>query len=326
MTGPSAAELQQPAQPAEPVDTEAAEVETEAQPAVELAVWRPSLLERIKEAWHSRHLLGVLGARTFFPSYQGLFLGRAWLVLMPLMMVGGPALLFGGVFGTRAPNGVPYILFLLFGMQGWVTFQRTLIIETKASRMYRRFTKSLKLPLLLIPIAALGRGLMMLIVMWIFIGVALIFYGITRGQVYLQAPPRLFVGIAGVLLCFGFAFAFGLFFAVIYPRAQDIRMLVRQLLRLWMYITPVFYPLSILSSPWNTIAELNPLTSVLGMIQYGFVNAGNLTTFGVCWTLGFFVVLLFSGLWFYNRFATQWIGLESLAPGAQEDEDDEVML
>src|SRR4051812_48881189 len=75
--------------------------------------WRPTLSESIREAWEGRPLLRGLFA-TALSTYEGYFLGRVWLLLRPFMQVFGFAVLFGGVFGAKAPNGVPYLLFLVF--------------------------------------------------------------------------------------------------------------------------------------------------------------------------------------------------------------------
>ena len=86
-----------------PVDED---VEQAAVP-VALPLWQPTLRKRIAEAWHSRHLLGGM-ARSSVPTYQGRILGRSWHVLRPLWQVFGMALIFGGIFNAKAPNGSPW--------------------------------------------------------------------------------------------------------------------------------------------------------------------------------------------------------------------------
>ena len=92
---------------------------------------------------------------------------------------------------------------------------------------------------------------------------------------------RLLVGIAGILLCVGYGIALGLFTSVMWPRAKDVRYLERYVLQLWMILTPIFYSYSALPHTYQVLAQLNPLTSILGMVQYGFVDAGFILPWGI---------------------------------------------
>lgn len=289
--------------------------------APELPLWQPTLRERVRETWHARHLAPGL-MRSSIPTYQGRVLGRTWLWLTPTTHVFGFGLLFGGVFHAHAPNGVPYLLFLVFGMQAYRVVQTTLLFETKATKMVRPMTRGLAFPLLLIPFTAFGRVVVHLAVYWVIAAGLLIYYYATTGHFYLQLDYHLLVGVAGILLCMGYGLALGLFSSVIYPRARDVRYMERYVMQIWLVLTPVFYSFGTLPHTYRLLAQLNPLTSIVGMVQYGFVDAGVLLPWGILWAVAMLFALIAVGVWFFNRFATRWIGVATVQSGVDDDDDD----
>jgi ABC-type polysaccharide/polyol phosphate export permease len=283
--------------------------------------WQPTLRESIREAWEGRPLLRGLFA-TALSTYEGYFLGRLWLILRPFMQVFGFAVLFGGVFGAKAPNGVPYLLFLVFSIQGWHTFQRTLIFQCRGAYQFKGLARKLKLPLLLIPIAGPFQGVVYLFVYWLFAIPLLIYYWITKGHLYLGSPKQLAVGVAGLVLSFGWGWAFGIPFSLLYMKAKDVRLGLRYGTQLWMLITPVFYSLDQLHGTAHTVAQINPLTGAMSLVQYGFLDAGTPQLYAVAWSvIGFFLVAIF-GLWAFSHYAVQFVALGTSAREDDEDSDD----
>jgi ABC-type polysaccharide/polyol phosphate export permease len=288
---------------------------------VRVTPWQPSVRERIGEAWRGRALFPLL-ARRMVPTYRGRILGRAWIFVRPFMQVFGFALVFGGVFHATAPDGIPYILFMLLGVQAFRFFEFSVLFATLSSRMVKRQTRSLRIPLLLVPLAASSRALMELLIYWVFTAALLVYYYATSGHFYLEISLKLLVGLGGLLLCLVYALAIGLFTSVVYPRAMDIRYLVRYGMQFWLVITPVLYSLDSLPHRYQTLAQLNPMTPLVGMVQYGFLDAGELHAWSIAWALGAIVVTGLVGLWFFNRLATQWIGIYTLDDEDDEDEGD----
>jgi ABC-type polysaccharide/polyol phosphate export permease len=306
-------------QPAETPATQEDGGPDEEAPFEEFPPWRPSVWGRVTEAWQGRHLFPPL-ARRMVPTYRGRVLGRAWIIIRPFMQVFGFALVFGGVFHAQGPNGIPYLLFLLFSMQAFRLFDLTTLFETMSPRMVARQTRNLRVPLLLVPLASISRGILELIIFWFFAAVTLVYYWIARGTFYLELSPKLLVGLLGLLLCLVYGMALGLTTSVIYPRARDIRYVVRYGMQFWLCVTPVFYSLQTLPSWAQVLAQFNPLTPLISLVQYGFLGADLLHPWGVLWSLGAIVVSAAFGLWFFNRLATQWIGI--YAPTDDGDDED----
>jgi lipopolysaccharide transport system permease protein len=270
--------------------------------AAELEPWRQPLGRSMREAWDSRHLLRPL-MRQVIPDYAHTYLGRWWLILRPGLGIVAYALLFGGIFGAKAPNGVPYLVFLVLGLQGWRLFQHTVVYETRSFQRLGKFARSLNVPLVLLPTASIARALVDFAVYGGFGVFALAYYWIAKDTLYLQVGPELLAGVAGWVLCVVFGWAVGLFTAALNARVQDVRYMLPVLLQLWLFCTPVVYPLEQVPERYRPLVEANPLTGVMELIKYGFLDAGQVHAAALAWSLVATVGTALLGLRFFNHFA-----------------------
>ena len=93
----------------------------------------------------------------YFIKYR---LGPTWIILQTFMGVVGYSLIFGGgVFNFRAPNGMPYFLYMMVGMMGWQLFQSTLTISARSFLRLRSLISDIYFPLILVPIAGSAQAL-----------------------------------------------------------------------------------------------------------------------------------------------------------------------
>jgi lipopolysaccharide transport system permease protein len=270
--------------------------------AAALKPWRQPLVRSLADAWDSRHLLRPLMAYAV-PDYAQTYLGRWWLILRPGLGIAAYTLLFGGIFGAKAPNGVPYLVFLLFGLQGWRLFQQTIVYETRSFQRLGRFARTLNLPLLLLPTASIARGLVDFAVHGGFGLIALLYYWIARGTLYLEIGPGLLAGVAGWALCVTFGWAVGLFSAAANARVRDVRYTLPVVLQFWLFCTPVVYPLEQVPDRYQPLAEANPLTGVMELIKWGFLDAGTVHAVALVWSIVAIVGTVGVGLVFFNRVA-----------------------
>jgi lipopolysaccharide transport system permease protein len=323
MTAPSAADLRdallQPAPPA-PVAEELVQEDSEEPAAFELPPWQPTVRQRVREAWQSRHLLTGL-MRSAVPTYSGRVLGRGWHLLRPLWQIFGMSLIFGGIFHATAPNGIPYLLYVVFSYQAFTLFRITCMYETIGSKLIK-VMKNLRVPMLLLPFAILGRVFARLAVYWAVAIIVLLYYVIVKHHLYLQVGPKLLVGIAGIVLALAFGLAIGLITGTLYGRMRDMKYFMRYLLGIWLFLTPVYYSSHQLPGWADFVSQFNPVTGIVNMVQYGFLDAGGLKFFGVAWSLGSLLVIGTFGLWFFNRYATRWLSLYRVSEGDDDDEED----
>jgi len=261
----------------------------------------PTLRTDLRRAWQERGLIGPLGGRVLASRISGTKLGRLWLVIRPFMSSVGMALIFGGVLGVPTPNGIPYLVFFMTGMVCWRGFERFVFYSTRAFDFYRKLAKVFDVPLLLVPLAA---GSYPAVEVAVYVGilvVSLAFYVVRDGVMYLQFGPGLLVAAAGFALALCMGIGISLWTSVLNAKARDTRLTMRYVLEFWLYLTPVIYPLSAIPATYQRIAEVNPMTAPVEMFKYGLLGTGEVPYGLLAYSLTFTVVMLLSGLWFFNR-------------------------
>jgi lipopolysaccharide transport system permease protein len=292
-----------------------------AAPAVTIEEHRPGLFESLREAWRCRHLFWQIASATLLAYFVKLRLGPFWIVFSTFMSLVGYALIFGGgVFNVKAPNGMPYFLFMMVGMMGWQLFQSTLTVSARSFLRLRQLIRDLHIPLILVPIAGSAQALIKFALYMIAYVISIIYFWISRGRIYAQLQPKyLALSIGGLFLCVAFAWGISLWTAPLVAHTRDVRMVLRYITPFWMFITPVLYPIDHLHGKTRLVAELNPISSPVEMAKVGLIGAGSVRLYAAIWSVGLIACVFASGVWFMNRFGQKVVGLQ---PDWDDDEDD----
>lgn len=228
----------------------------------------------------------------------------------------GNTVLFGGLLRIASPNGIPYFVFLMSGLIGWRLFERGVMYSTRSFSVYRKLMKRHHFPLFLVPLAGMAYPALEIAVYGLVLAGALAFYALTDGTLYLQAPPQLLLVLPAVLLLVALAVGVSLWTSVLNARAQDVRYVLRYVLPIWLYLTPVVYPTSKIPESWAWVTVVNPMAAPVELMKMGLLGVGRLTPASLGVSVGFAVVVLVSGAWFFNRQAAWAI--------EREDDDDEL--
>ena len=296
-------------------------VDEQEEAAVEIVDHRPTLRESLAEAWRSRRLFFVLAAAVLLAYFRKYRLGPTWLLLQTFMGIVGYSLIFGGgVFNVKAPNGMPYFLFMMVGMMGWQLFQSTLTVSARSFLRLRSLIRDLHIPLILVPIAGSAQALIKFALYMIAYVISIIYFWISKGRIYAQLQPKyLALSIGGLFLCVAFAWGISLWTAPLVAHTRDVRMVLRYITPFWMFITPVLYPIDHLHGKTRLVAELNPISSPVEMAKVGLIGAGSVRLYAAIWSVGLIACVFASGVWFMNRFGQKVVGLQ---PDWDDDEDD----
>lgn len=288
-------------------------------PAVVVQPYRPGVGELLRESWRQRGLIPRIGIRATVKGYSSTRLGRTWLVLRPTLSIFAMSLLFGAVLDAPS-NGVPYAIFLLAGMLGWMSFERFVFWATRSFNVYRRLASNLRFPLLLVPTASAIPAAIELSVIAGLLCVTAVIFWITDGTLYLEAGPELLLAAAGLALGVAFAWGLGLWLSVLNAMARDVRLTLRYVLMIWMYVTPVIYPVSALPAGWQFLGTINPVAAPVELIKAGLIGAGDVELAAVLVSVGVTLIAAVSGLFFFARVAPIAVGA---APEDDEDDDEE---
>ena len=259
----------------------------------------------LKEIWDYRDLLMLFVKRTITVQYKQTILGPLWWVIQPAMTVIMYMVVFGGIAGIPT-DGIPQPLFYLGGVAMWQYFSDCL---TKASNTFvtnAGIFGKVYFPRLIMPLADTISNLVRFgIQIGLFVIVYL--YYVIIGQApspnwYLLLFPLLVVMMAGLAL------GFGIIISSMTTKYRDLQVLFSFVVQLWMYGTPIVYPLSQVVGKQKfgidlaTAMCLNPVTPVIETFKYGALCAGEFIGWGwLAYSFGVMLVVLALGILIFNK-------------------------
>lgn len=242
--------------------------------------------------WRYRELLYFLVWRDLKVRYAQAALGAAWAVVQPIFAV----LIFTVVFGmfARVPSeGYPYAVFAFAGVLPWTYFAEAARRGALGLVGDANLVRKIYFPRLIVPLANVLAPLVDFAVAFVvFLGVML-WYGIAPTWKLLMVLPLL-----GVTL--SLSLAISLWMAPINVRFRDITHTIPFLLQIWMYGSPIVYPLSMVPEQWRTLYSLNPMVGVIEGFRWSLLGKGSLDLFSLGVSVIIIAVALVAGLVFFR--------------------------
>jgi lipopolysaccharide transport system permease protein len=230
-------------------DADVAETVTVIQPQ---SGWLPI---NSRELWHYRELLYFLIVRDLKVKYKQTYIGVAWAILQPLVSTVVFTLFFGRL--AKLPSdGLPYEVFALIALIPWTYFATALNYSSVSLVGNANLLSKIYFPRLLLPAGAALAALIDLAIGTAFLGAAMAFYGIAPTWRALWLLPFTGVAVATALGC-------GLFFASVNVKYRDVQYTIPFLTQVWMFLTPVVYPASLVPESLRWLYGLNPLVAVI---------------------------------------------------------------
>lgn len=252
-------------------------------------------------------LLVELVLRDFTAKYKQTVLGPIWSVVNPLLTTLVFTLLFGRVL--RVPtNGVPPLLFYLCGLLSWTYFSNVLAATGQTLTTNARIFSKVYFPRLLPPLALTISNLFSLGIQLGFFLLAYAWYKFftEQGATLALTPWVLLVPVL-ILHTGAAALGVGLILSSVTAKYRDLHHLTGLLIQLWMYATPVIYPLSKIPEQWRWLAGLNPMTAVVESMRQAFLGAGHISAGTYLPSLGIALGLLATGVLLYQRMARNFV-------------------
>ena len=260
-----------------------------------------------KELWRYRDLCGLFVKRNIITQYKQTILGPAWFVVQPALTVIMYMIVFGGIAGIPT-DGVPRPLFYLAGTCLWQYFADCI---TKTSNTFVEnsgiFGK-VYFPRMVMPIANVISNLLRFGIQFGFFIIVYVIYFFVDPTCAAHLTWYALLFPALILIIAGLALGFGTIISSLTTKYRDLQILFAFLIQLWMYASPIVYPLSQTNSmewmgiPVHKLMCLNPVTPVLETFKYGFLGAGEFV--GWRWLVYSFVfmcLILALGIVIFNK-------------------------
>lgn len=224
-------------------------------PIIRIGPGERSAVFRLREFWQYRELLYFLAWRDVKVRYRQTLLGIIWALLQPLLAM----LLFTVFFGKLAgipSEGVPYAVFVYVGLAPWTFFANAVTESANSLVANPDLIDRVYLPRMMIPGAAILANLVDFVIAFLALGCLMAYYRITITSAIFLLPL-----VAALTMLF--ALAAGMWMAALNVRYRDVRYALPFAIQLWLFVSPVIYPSTLVPARWRPLLLLNPLTGLI---------------------------------------------------------------
>ncbi len=252
----------------------------------------------LKELWHYRDLIGLFVRRDFVATYKQTVLGPLWFLLQPLFST----IVFTFVFGqiARIPtDGVPPMLFYMAGIVSWNYFSSCISKTSDTFSANAGIFGKVYFPRLTVPLSVVITNLIAFLIQFGFFLFFLIFFYLRGSDIRIN----IFVFLVPVLILqMGMlGFGVGMFVSSLTTRYRDLSYLVGFGIQLWMYATPIVYPMSQIPERWRWLFAFNPMAVVIETFRYAFLGSGSFRPVHLAISFGITILVLIIGIVPFSR-------------------------
>jgi lipopolysaccharide transport system permease protein len=217
-----------------------------------------------RELWAYRELLWVLTTRDIKVRYKQTVLGAAWAIIRPFTTM----VIFSVIFGHLAKmpsDGYPYPVFVYAALLPWTFFANAIGSAGQSLIGSSHLISKVYFPRLIIPLASAGAGLVDLFISTGILLLMMLWFGVAWSWHLLAAP---FLLLAVVFAALGV----GTLLSALTVAYRDFTHLTPFMIQVWLYVTPVIFPVSIVPSQWHWLMYLNPMTGLVDGFRSCFLG------------------------------------------------------
>ena len=252
----------------------------------------------LKELWRYRDLVGMFVKRDFVTYYKQTILGPLWYIIQPLFTTVVFTIIFGRV-AKISTDGLPPFLFYMAGNVMWGYFAATLNATSGTFNSNAGIFGKVYFPRLTVPLATvIVNFLQFFIQFFLFLGFYIYFYA--KGAPI--KPNLLIIGLPILLLQMALlSFGLGILLSSLTTKYKDLKFAMAFLVQLWMYGTPIVYPLSQIPEWLLPYYVLNPMVAIVESFRYAFfsTSAINMSHISISWCVT--LLLVFLGVVLFSR-------------------------
>jgi lipopolysaccharide transport system permease protein len=251
------------------------------------------VMDTAGELWTYRELFYFLAWRDVKVRYKQTALGIAWAILQPFLTMVVFTLLFGKLAGMPS-EGMPYPVFYFGALLPWMYFSTTLTNSGNSLVANAHLITKVYFPRLILPTAAAFSGLVDFAVGCVLLAGIMAYYRIVPDWEVMIWPLL-------VLLLVVLALAVGMVLAALNVRYRDVKYTLPFIVQLWLFVTPVIYPMSIIPDRYRVFVLLNPLSGIIDAFRASLVP-GRQIDWALLWSSAFVTVVLFAlGAVYFSR-------------------------
>lgn len=253
----------------------------------------------LKEVWQYKDLIVLFTKRNFSLTYKQTILGPLWIFINPFITSVMYTLVFGNI-ANIGTDGIPHLLFYLACNAVWTFFSGCVSRNSQTFTSNAGVFGKVYFPRLTVPISNVLYGAIQFFVQMVMVGFFLIYY-VIKGIVFPNWTSWLLIPV--VLIHLGIlGMGIGIIISSLTTKYRDLGFLVSFGVQLWMYATPVVYPLSQISEGWlKQLVLINPVTMPVEVFRYAVLGQGTVISqyLVLSWIITLLSVLF--GIMLFNR-------------------------
>ena len=258
-------------------------------------LWKVNL----KEIWDYRDLIELFVKRNIVVQYKQTILGPLWYLIQPILTVIMNMVVFGGI-AQMSTDGVPQALFYLAGNVCWFYFSDCLNQTSSTFVANQGMFGKVYFPRMVVPISTVLSNLLRFGIQ-VGLFVAFWFYYFATGSDISLNWAILLVPVLVFMLA-GLGLGFGILISSFTTKYRDFTILFTFVVSLWMYATPIVYPISMVTSEkLRAIIMLNPMTSIIEAFKYATLGQGYFSWCALGYSFVFMSILLVWGVVIFNK-------------------------
>jgi len=252
----------------------------------------------LAELWRYRDLIALFVRRDFTANYKQTILGPLWFLIQPLFST----LVFTVIFGKIAKiptDGMPPMLFYMSGIVAWNYFSSCMANTANTFVANAGIFGKVYFPRLAVPVSVVIINLATFAIQFVFF-LCFLFYFMLRGapihpSAWILLTPLLIVqmGILGL--------GIGIIVSSLTTKYRDLTFVVGFGTQLWMYATPIVYPMSQIPEKWQWLYMLNPVAPVIEAFRFAFLGSGSINSNAIFISLGMTLALFVVGIILFSR-------------------------
>jgi lipopolysaccharide transport system permease protein len=281
--------------PAEPVSPP-----HDVQPTPEVLIEPPRGWEalNLREIWDYRELLYFLTWRDIKVRYKQTAIGAAWAVIQPVTAMVIFSVIFGELMNVPS-EGLPYPVFSYAALLPWNFFAGALTRSANSLVQDVNLISKVYFPRLILPMAAVLSLVVDFAIAFVILLGIMLYYGIMPGLAVLALPFFL-------LLAFLTAIGVGIWLAALYVKYRDIGYVIPFMINLWLFVTPVVYPSSIIPTWLQPIYALNPMAGVVEGFRWALLGQESAPGLVIAVSTVAVLLLFVSGLFYFRRMENEF--------------------
>lgn len=252
----------------------------------------------LKGIWRYRDLYYMYVKRDIITVYKQTILGPLWFLIQPILTTIMYMFVFGGLAGIST-DGIPQPLFYMSGILLWNYFNSAFMVSSNVFTANASVFGKVYFPRLVVPLSGITSNLIKFGIQLILFIVIYLYYYIQGVNLSINWTIVLFPVL--VLMIALHAMSWGLIISALTTKYRDLTQLVTFGIQLFMYVTPVIYPLSAAPEKYRIFISLNPLTPIFETFKYSCMGSGSLDWIGLGYSFIVLLITLFLSIIIFNR-------------------------